>query len=418
MAPAFAARRSLSTTLSPRTGQALGWGLAIAWFVALAVFFDRNSELKGNGLFQPRQYAAYLGAWLPELRELVLFGIVGVLLALVAWARSGPMREGIALLVLTALCSAPLVLLVIAVGEPPRNYLAQIGILVALGAAGWFWAAELVVLRLLPRLSRARPPEGGLLPRPLLVLGFVAVFLASSVFLARHAVAYRESASGQARAAAVRTTTDWIKANVPAGTPIGFGSFLGHEMSSELRGRHPMVQTGQGLVVADPGAPFGLAAFNQPAVTDFIAVDIAPRRALEFYAVRASTFGRIHMSRGTRIYVHTTGTTTSVPSVVAALRPENGFTPLAQWSFEVVARNGTVSTDRAARLRGRARRDRLHRQPDRVHPRRPGPPDRAARGELRGHLDGRPEPARAGRGGRPGPDDAALRARLEALAAG
>jgi hypothetical protein len=32
-----------------------------------------------------------------------------------------------------------------------------------------------------------------------------------------------------------------------------------------------------------------------------------------------------------------------VPSVVAALRPENGFTPLAQWSFEVVARNGTVS---------------------------------------------------------------------------
>jgi hypothetical protein len=114
-------------------------------------------------------------------------------------------------------------------------------------------------------------------------------------------------------------------------------------MSIELRGRNPMVQTGQQLVIADPGAPFGLAAFNQPAVTDFIAVDIAPRRALEFYAVRGSTFGRVHMTRGTRIYVHTTGATTSVPSVVAALRPENGFTLLAQWSFAVVARNGAVS---------------------------------------------------------------------------
>jgi hypothetical protein len=254
------------------------------------------------------------------------------------------MREGIALLVLAALCSAPLVLLVVAVGEPPRNYLAQIGILIALGAAGWFWAAEVATLRVLPRLTGTRLPDGFGLPRPVLVVGFLAVFIASSAFVTRHAFAFRESASGDARAAAVRATTDWIKANVAAGTPIGFGSFLGHEMSIELRGRNPMVQTGQQLVVADASAPLGLAAFGGPPVDDFIAVDNAPRRSLEFYAYRASTFSRIHQRRGTRIYVHNTGTTTSVPSLLAALRPEHGFTELAAWSFGIVGRDGTTQS--------------------------------------------------------------------------
>ncbi len=120
-----------------------GWGLGLAWFAALTLFFDRNSELKGNGLFQPGQYALYVTTWLPQLVLVVLFGAVGVVLGLVARQRSsGAEREGLDAMLMATLCSAPLVLLVIAVGEPPRNYLAQIGLLTVIAAVGWLRALE------------------------------------------------------------------------------------------------------------------------------------------------------------------------------------------------------------------------------------------------------------------------------------
>ena len=342
-APVIARRRSWSEDLGARRARLTGWFLAVLWFVALAVFFERNPELKGNGLFQPRQWTTYLEAWLPELRGAVLFGIAGVALSVAGWAAGAVVRSGTAFLVLATLCAAPLVLLVVAVGEPPRNYLAQIGLLIALGAAGWFWAAEVSSVRVVPRLARL-PRADRSLPVPLLVFGFLVVFVGSSAFLVRHAFAYRESATGVARASLVEATTGWLLDNVPAGAPIGFGNFLGHEMAIGLRGRNPMVQTGQQLFVFDPSAPLGLAAFGQPPVTDFIAIDVASRRALEFYAYRASTFSRIHAGRRTAYYVHNTGTTTSVPSLLGALTPEHGFTRVAGFEFPVVTRSGVAGS--------------------------------------------------------------------------
>src|SRR5439155_5643277 len=95
-----------------------------------------------------------------------------------------------------------------------------------------------------------------------LALVAVATMAIASLSLAGHALGNRESATSTARAAAVARATSWIEANVPPGTPIGFGSFLGYETAVDLAGRYPMVQIHQSLAVVDPSAPLGLAQFG------------------------------------------------------------------------------------------------------------------------------------------------------------
>jgi hypothetical protein len=378
-------------------GRALaGWGLGIAWFAALTIFFDRNSELKGNGLFQPGQYALYITTWLPQLVLVVLFGAVGVVLGLIARQRSsGAEREGLDAMLMATLCSAPLVLLVIAVGEPPRNYLAQIGLLTVIAAVGWLraleWAlttrrsvvtvlvfvgvgaaAGAIVAQALPALSlriglpvgalaglaiALRPTRTAAAPgagdatdtagdRPALsgaTLGgvLVAVLLMATTVLAGHALAYRESASGDARAGAVKFASSWIVANRPPGTKIGFGSFLGYETALDVATGYPMVQLHQALAVYDPKAPLGLTPASGPPVDDWIAVENS-RREREFYVFRASAFAQVVKASGISIYVYDTGPTTSVPALLGALTPEHGFTELATKSFPVTGTDGVT----------------------------------------------------------------------------
>ena len=383
-------------------GRALaGWGLGFAWFAALTIFFDRNSELKGNGLFQPGQYALYMTTWLPQLVLVVLFGAVGVVLGLIARQRSsGAEREGLDAMLMATLCSAPLVLLVIAVGEPPRNYLAQIGLLTVIAAVGWLraleWAlttrrsavtvlvfvgvgaaAGAIVAQALPALSlRIGLPVGALAGlaiafrptraaatagardatdtaggRPVLsdaTLGgaLVAVLLMATTVLAGHALAYRESASGEARAGAVKFASSWIVANRPPGTKIGFGSFLGYETALDVATGYPMVQLHQALAVFDPVAPLGLTPASGPPVDDWIAIENS-RREREFYVFRASAFAKAVTASGISIYVYDTGPTTSVPALLGALTPEHGFTELATRSFPVTGTDGVTEVTEA-----------------------------------------------------------------------
>ncbi len=328
--------------LPARASLLLGWGLAIAWTAAFVVFFDRSGELRGRGLFQPSQWSLYLETWLPGLRAVVYFGIVGVALAIVAWRRAGPARAGYDLLFVSTLCSVPLVLFVIALGEPPRDYLAQIGLLVGLAAAGWFSVVEWLVGLVRGRSRTAGPRMP--LPAAALIAGCVAAVVVGSAVLATHALAFRESATGDARAAAVRTTTDWIKANVPSGSHLGFGEFLAYEMALELRGRYAMATSNPSLVVANAGDPLGFGEFGQPTITDWIAVEAVSRRTLEFQAFRGSTFGNYYKGRATRIFVFSTGAPTSVPSLVPALTPDHGFTQLAHFDFPQKSRAGVVSS--------------------------------------------------------------------------
>lgn len=126
------------------------WGLALLWFLAFVVFFARNPELKGVGLVMPSQYGLYFRAWLPTLVLKVLAAVLGlgVVLAFVArWRMAGRPAAWFDALVLALLCSAPLVMLVVAVGEPPRNYLAQIAILVVLSSIGWLHALGWILAR-------------------------------------------------------------------------------------------------------------------------------------------------------------------------------------------------------------------------------------------------------------------------------
>lgn len=395
------AAHAVPARVAGRSRQLVAWGLAAAWFAAFTVFFDRNPELKGVGLFSPGQYRLYLETWLPSV-GLPLVGLtaVGVIGAFVARRRLGRQAaiwfDSVAL---SLVCSAPLILLVIAVGEPPRNYLAQIGLVLVLAATGWLALGGVIARRsrsiplsavlivggavlagYAARLSgqvptligaaagaavglvvawRWQPSEWGpvdpsqgapvgpgvgavrTLARPVAVLIVVALVL-SSATLGVHAIRTRQEPPGSPGAQAVEATARWIEQNVPAGVKIGFGSYLGYETAVELAGRNPMVQIHQTLAVVDPGAPLGLASFGRPPIEDWIAVDTS-RREREFYVFRASDFGRAVRSSGIAYYVYLTGPATSVPALLFALRPDHGFTLRTTASFETVNVRGVRS---------------------------------------------------------------------------
>jgi len=387
------------------------WGLALLWFLAFVVFFARNPELKGVGLVSPSQYGLYLRTWLPTLVLKVLAAVLalGVGLGFVArWRMAGRPAEWFDSLVLSLLCSAPLVMLVVAVGEPPRNYLAQVGLLVVLSSIGWlqalgwylarrrsrvfvlvpvalgavvvgfgarvtgsiptvagaaagaaigllagaWWAGIEIGGRRLP--GSAGPGDDEVSPHPVtaatsrtwsapLASIVLATFVVAAVSLTGHALATRESGSGAVRAAAVSRASSWIEGHVPAGSRIGFGSFLGYETAVDLAGHYSMVQIHQSLAVVDPAGPLGLAQFGAPPVDDWIAIDVS-RREREFYAFRASTFGDAVVNTKIAYYVYLSGPNTSVPALLGALTPEHGFQLVDQASFSTVSPAGVHST--------------------------------------------------------------------------
>lgn len=367
--------RVVPSSVAPRSRQILAWCLAASWFAAFVVFFDRNSELKGVGLVSLGQYRLYLDTWLPSV-GLPLIGAIGlgVFVAFVVRQRLG--RDAAAWfdgIVLSLVCSAPLVMLVIAVGEPPRNYLAQIGLLLVLAATGWIGAAIALArqrrsaglavgLAAAWRWSpsdwgpidperpatgtagpAAREPSGARPASGRLGLGLVGLLIValvvSSTALAVNAVRTRQGPPGDAKGQAVAATAAWIEANIPAGAKIGFGSYLGYETAVDLAGRNPLVQIRQSLAVVDPTSPLGLASFKGPPVDDWLAVDTS-RREREFYVFRARDFARSVIATKIAYYVHLTGPNTSVPALLAALRPEHGFTLLTSGSFESVNASG------------------------------------------------------------------------------
>ena len=306
-----------------RHGRALAaWGGAVAWFLALVVFFDRNPELKGNGLFRADQYALYARTWLPTQLPLVLGAVVGAALSRPARRAATPTRrEAFDALYVAMVCGLPLVLLVIAVGEPPRNYLAQIGVLAALSAAGWLWVATLVA-----RLMSPKDPQRFTAGMTTSLLA--ASFAVATLLLASHSLDYRASARDSVLQSAVATAADWIEANVAPGSTIGFGSFLGYETAVELPARDfSMVQLHQSLAVVDPAAPLALAALRAPPIDDWIAIENS-RRETEFYVFRARTFAEQVRRSGISLYVYQTGPITSVPALLGVLVPEHGFTEI------------------------------------------------------------------------------------------
>jgi hypothetical protein len=304
----------------------------VAWCAALTLVFAGTLEIRGTDVIDPRQINQYVATWLPGLLKVAAaIGAVGVALSVGAWRaanREGRTRSVIVELWLAAICSAPLVLLVIEVGEPPRNYLAQLAILAALSATGWLWLIETVVARV-PAM-RARWPA-------LASLILVGSVVGSGGVLAQHALTFRETRTGQARAAAVRTAVEWVRGHVPAGERVAIGSFLSYEISIGLRGDHPTAQVRHIVAIGDPAAPLGIRVAGAPPEDDWLAADIAPRNANEFQAFFLARLSRDIRADGVRYWIYATEAETSAPEIVEALPEMGGVHELASWQFPTSA---------------------------------------------------------------------------------
>ncbi len=359
---------------------ALALGAAVAWFGLQLLFYAQSRDARLPNLANLAQLRVYAATWAPALGLVGAFGAGGLallgarLLLERRSARLAPATRPLptaspewlsaAELVVALVCSAPLVLLVATLGEPPRNYLAQIGLGVALAAAGWIWLAEvvaghgraawlgagavaglaaslvLVAVRLSPAVAVPAGLVGGLVAGGVARLAFerlgvlrrtwpaVTAVAAAVLFvgaLGVYATGHRESAGGRARAEVVDAVVAWVRSHLPPGSTVALGSLLGYEIGNELVGDYGVVRITQTSARVDPGAPLGIATPGGPGLDDWIAVDPAPRNTAELAAFRATTILDRLRRTGAVAWVYVVGTDTAAPTLLAALTPEHGF---------------------------------------------------------------------------------------------
>ena len=260
----------------------VGLGGALAWAAAQLYAYSKTARLKGGPILTPQQLDLYADTWIKPYWFAVLPAAIGLALSLVAlaayWRR--PQRQPMVDLIIAGICGAPLVIFVVGVGEPPRNYLAQLALVAPLVAIGWIWAVEwflgerrawitvplataaglvagafigwrlridpaaLVaiaggltgfVLGWLPTLGPRAARDGWSYARPVTVATVLVLSLGiASAALGLHTLRARPTASGPARDAAITEVNAWVRANIPAGSRLAFGSFLGYEMALTL----------------------------------------------------------------------------------------------------------------------------------------------------------------------------------------
>jgi 4-amino-4-deoxy-L-arabinose transferase-like glycosyltransferase len=319
-----------------RHGRAVvAWGLAFAWFALLTLVFARTSRLKGSSILDLEQMRLYAGMWLNQFRWAVLLAASAIVLALVALVRlrDRAQRQAIVDLLVASICSAPLVLLVVAVGEPPRNYLAQLAIAAAIAAVGIIWAVERLAT-LVVRSGRGEPDRVRSLA--------VATTLIVALVVAGGSLAFHVSRTNPAvngRDLAVSTVSEWLLDNVPPGAKVAFPSFLGYEMALGLRGHTDNVTVRARIAIADPTAPEGLIRAGEKQAADWIAVDTAPRNVNEYQAFRADWLQRQLGQDGVEYWVYSTGVPTAAGSIIPALASSTGIEQVAHWTFPVAGQN-------------------------------------------------------------------------------
>ena len=363
-------------------GRARTWivaGTTILWVVALTLVFMGTLTTRGTGLIDLPQIARYVREWYPVLVTSGI-GAVGLVLSIVA--RRDPAlgrREAIEDLWLATICGLPLVILVVGVGEAPRNYLAQLAIGAGIAAAGWLWLFE-VAIRRRPVLTilalgaifgaifgltladvldvRVRVGAiGGLLgglvvagvfagalragrvrartaasPRQLALTGLLTVSLLGATALLAYAIEPRQPVS--TREEAIDAVAAWARKHVDEGSTIAFGSYLGFEMGLALRDDFTLRQVRHVLAVADVEAPDGVKMFGRPSTDDWVSIDIAPKNVNEFQAFSASMLVEQLRRSGATYWVYTTGTSTAAPTIIPALVGADGFERVAHWTFE------------------------------------------------------------------------------------
>jgi hypothetical protein len=351
--------RRLPAWITAHTRGIVGWGITFAWSGAFFYFFSRIPRLKGNPLLDAAQFRLNLGTWALDLAPIGLFIAGGFVLALIllAFDRDARERRGIVDTLVATICGIPLVLMVMSVGEPPRNYIAQVAVAAALAAGAWTWAIGRIVGRLTrggahARLARWWMPA----------IGVIAILLGSAA-LGGRAWLTREGSSHFSQEA-IRTTVDWIRTNVPEGTPIAFGSFLSYEMAYHLVADYPTHQVRHHNAVVKPSMPMGFMFPRAEPADDWVAADTAPRNINEYQAFRAGMVEAALRRFRIGYWVYTTGVETSAPSILPQLTPDHGFDPVAHWTFGSGGRERQVTIFKVDLARAALDRSRLYMSPE------------------------------------------------------
>jgi len=357
----------------------IGWGLTFVWAGLQTYAYAKTARLTGTSFLAIDQLRLYAATWFDALWVVAFFGLTGVALSIVALIVDRDLvgGEGIRDGLIATVCGVPLVLLVIAVGEPPRNYLANLALLTILAAAGWLWTLEKLLRATRTELLVAGAGAfglaggvvlAGLAGRTAILFGLAGVVVGVGaigvvLLLERRGRAVRPYivpavalfvlvggagiliAHGRnslnrpgdiARNNAVTTEVAWIRANIPPGTKIAYGSFLAYETAYYLAADYGTTEIRARIAVSSATAPDGLLRVGEnPAGDDWIAVDSAPRNVDQFQAYRASWLTSSFKATAAKYWVYTTGIDTSSPTIEAALSTATGFTKVAEWTFPV-----------------------------------------------------------------------------------
>jgi hypothetical protein len=132
---------------------------------------------------------------------------------------------------------------------------------------------------------------------------------------------------------AIATVVPWVHEHVPAGSTIAFGSYLGYETALPLRADYTVRQVRHLIVVGDVDAPDGVVIFGKPTVDDWVSIDIAPKSITQYQAFSAAALIAQLRQAGAAYWIYSIGTTTSAPTIIAAVEGAPGFEQVAHWSF-------------------------------------------------------------------------------------
>jgi hypothetical protein len=345
----------------------------LGWFLLLYVVFSRTPKLLGASLLNGDQVAYFIDHALGSVRMAVAFGL-GAVFVLIELLRN-PSRVSSATrdALIAFVCGIPLVLLVMGVGETPRHYIAELGILIVLGAVGWAAGIErmrerdipsavlfvllaagaifiggpsatigvgprsaaalaigLILLIVVGRwaLSRLRARNGLHILAP--IAGALVVLLALGSVGAR--AARLQGGLDASEEAAVAATIDWINTNVQPGQGVALGPYLSMETAIDMPFGTKLVQIRHYLAIFDPSRPLALRSAVGP-TDDVIAVDAAPNKANQFDVYSGSLMATMINQYGIDYYVYPVSRARSSQQILGSLTPANGFTEVYTRSY-------------------------------------------------------------------------------------
>ena len=368
--------------------------VAAVWLVAVLLGFSHSNMLLGRAALDVGQMLRWARSWATDIAGVTLVGF-GAIAAAVAVVR-GDDRPIEALAALVA--SVPWVVAVTVLAEPPRNLIAELAILAAVGSGGWLLVAEAVRERPVARAmagaaigaglgvaALALASRAGVLPgfarRTVTIVAGVGVLAVAGAALATRgwrerassalrrrgaraalpdgaqlavvivtacslfmlgAVGVRAVIVGQAtsRSALAADIAGWLDANVPHGSTVMFGSLQANETALILGGHYNLRSLKATMGVEDPGAPLGIDVAGR-AAPDLVVVDPHPRQR-GYLVLTASNITKALAARPAAI-VYVTGIPTAAPSMVDWLSNAPGIRLAATFrsslqSPELVAR--------------------------------------------------------------------------------